>query len=212
MTLNDYLKETEFASTKLLEAVWEDFDKAELMRAQIQEQAKVVDQEYNAAVAMQQYAEDPDDLMAGVGRYWENYFGADKEVYHRKDALAQLALRLAAREFSLTTLCGNLLEHAKKGLSLVYGHPRGWPAGRAVGTQGLSSVIIEARNQSTHIDEAIRAGAFGKADVGKCFTALAHEIDPLFGDFLKRDMSFEVIKALGWRDFAVYRADMLTIV
>jgi hypothetical protein len=29
------------------------------------------------------YAEDPDDVMAGVGLYWENYFGADKEVYHK---------------------------------------------------------------------------------------------------------------------------------
>jgi hypothetical protein len=211
-TLNDYLKETKYASTKLIKAIWDDFNRAEKLKEQIQKKTGVVQNEYNRAIAMQMYAEDPDDVMAGVGRYWENYFGDDKEVYYKTEKLEDLTKLLAARELSLTTLCGNLLEHAKKGLSLVYGHPNKWSAGQLIGSQGLSKVIIEARNQSVHSDEAIKTGTYKKPDVAICFKKLEQEIDPVFGDFLKRDMSFEIIKALGWKTFSKYKSDMLTII
>ena len=94
---------------------------------------------------MQFYAEDPDDLMAGVGRYWDNYFGADKVVFHKNEKLVKLTELLASRELSLTILSGNLLEHAKKGLSLVYGPYKDWPIGRKVGSQPLSKVILQFR-------------------------------------------------------------------
>jgi len=211
-TLRDYLKETEFASTKLIQAIWNDFNRAEKLKDKIQEQSKIVQIEYSRALAMQRYAEDPDDVMAGVGRYWENYFGADKEVYHKAEKLEDLTKLMAARELSFTTLCGNLLEHAKKGLSLVYGHPNVWPTGKQIGSQGLSKIILEGRNQSTHIDEAIKTGTYKKPDVATCFNKLAQDIDPVFADYLKRDMSFEIIQTLGWKTFNKYKSDMLTII
>jgi hypothetical protein len=212
ITISDYLQETEFASKKILEAIWNDFEKAEQLRVQIQEQSKQVQSEYDRAVAMQQYAEDPDDLMAGVGRYWDNYFGPDKENYRKNVRLENLTKRLAAREVSLSTLSGNLLEHAKKGLSLIYGRPINWPSGRLVGSQALSVVILESRNQSAHIDEAISKGGFSKAAIAICFGLLAKEIHPTFSDFLKRDMSFDVLKALDWTSYEKYRLDLGTIV
>jgi hypothetical protein len=75
----------------------------------------------------------------------------------------------------------------------------------------LSKVILEARNQSTHIDEAIKNGSYKKADVSTCFNKLEHEIDAIFGDFLTRDMSFELINSLNWKSFEAYRNDMDTI-
>jgi hypothetical protein len=212
ISIADYLQETEFASKKILEAIWNDIEKAEKLRTQIHEQSKQVQSEYNRAVAMQQYAEDPDDLMAGVGRYWDNYFGPDKENYRNNIKLENLTNRLAAREVSLNTLSGNLLEHAKKGLSLIYGKPTNWPSGRLVGSQPLSIVILESRNQSTHIDEAISNGGFSKAAIANCFGFLAKEIDPTFSDFLKRDMSLDVLKALDWTSYENYSLDMKTIV
>lgn len=212
ITLSDYLNETEFASNKLIEAVWDDFNNAEHLKKEIQIETQIVHDEYTRALELQVYAEDSDDIMAGVGRYWENYFGADKNVYRKNEKLIALTKSLASRKISLTTLCGNLLEHAKKGLSIIYGHPNNWPTGKMIGTQGLSKIIIETRNQSIHIDEAIKNGGFKKVDIAETFIKLAKEVDILFFEYLKRDMSFEIIKYLDWTTFTNYKCDMLTIV
>ena len=211
ITITDYLNETEFASRKIIEAIWDDFNRADQLRKEIEQDSKFVQEEYNRAIAMQIYAEDPDDVMAGVGKYWDNYFGADKNVYHENEKLVDLTKLLASRELSLTTLCGNLLEHAKKGISLIYGHPNSWPTGRNVGSQALSKVILESRNQSTHVDEAIATGNYKKADVTTCFRTLDTEINNVFSDFLKRDMSFEILKYLDWTSYENYKADIETI-
>lgn len=210
-TITDYLNETEFASKNIIEAIWDDFNRADELKKEIRQKSNFVFQEYDRAIAMQIYAEDQDDVMAGVGRYWDNYFGADKNLYHKNEKIVNLTKLLAARELSLTTLCGNLLEHAKKGISLIYGNPKSWPSGRGIGSQALSKVILESRNQSTHVDEAIATGTYKKADVKTCFKTLEKEIDKVFADYLKRDMSFEIIKSLGWTTFEKYKADIETI-
>ena len=210
-TIEDYLKETEFASTKTIESVWDDFKRSEDLRNEIRHKSAIVQDEYNRSLAMQMYAEDPDDVMLGVGRYWANYFEADKEVYHKNEDLTDLTKSLAAREFSLNMLCGNLLEHAKKGLSIIYGNPKAWPAGRKIGSQDLSKVILLSRNQSIHIEEAIKDGKFKNLEIQICFEKLRDEVNPIFGDYLIRDMSLEIVTELGWKTFDNYRADLLTI-
>lgn len=210
-TIEDYLKETEFASTKILESIWDDFNRSEELRNEIQQKSAIVQMEYDRSLAMQMYAEDPDDVMLGVGRYWANYFGADKEVYHKNEDLTDLTKLLAAREFSLNTLCGNLLEHAKKGLSIIYGNPKEWPSGKKIGSQDLSKVISASRNQSIHIEEAIKDGKFKNPEISACFETLRDEINPVFGDYLNRDLSFEILRELDWKTFGNYKADLLTI-
>jgi hypothetical protein len=149
--------------------------------------------------------------MAGVGRYWDNYFGDDKKLYHKNEKLVSLTKLLAARELSLTTLSGNLLEHAKKGISLVYGNPKNWPCGRSIGSQALCNVILESRNQSTHLDEALANGSYKKSAITVCFKTLEAEIGVVFTDYLKRDMSFEILKSLDWTTYEKYKADIETI-
>lgn len=212
ITLEDYLNETEFASTKIIEAIWNDFRKSEKLKDEIQKQSKIVQIEYDRSVAMQTYAEDPDDVMQGVARYWDNYFGADKEVYHKSKELETLTKLLAVREFSLNLLCGNLLEHAKKGLSIIYGNPKTWPDGKQIGSQGISKIILGARNQSIHIEEAIKDGKFRNPEIQLCFDTLAKEIDHSFTDYTVRDLSFEIIQLLNWDSFEKYKNDMLTVV
>ena len=79
MTIDHYVNEIEFASSSLLTVIWSSYSRAEELKAEIEREAAIVPKEYNRALAMQYYAEDPDDVMLGVGRYWENYFGADKQ-------------------------------------------------------------------------------------------------------------------------------------
>jgi hypothetical protein len=93
---------------------------------------------------------------------------------------------------------------------LIYGNPRNWPEGKPIGSQNLSKVILETRNQSIHADEARKNGKFNKIDVATCFNTL-EELNPVFSDYLKCDMAFEVIKVLGWTSYEKYRADMLTL-
>lgn len=210
MTIEQYLKETEHASQSLIDSIWMDFNRAEELKQEIQKETEIVQNEYNHAIAMQMYAEDPDDVMLGVGRYWENYFGADKNLYHENQKLTELTSLLAAREHSFTILSASLLESAKRGLSLVYSKPVNWPKGRNIGNQPLSNVILQARSQSAHIDEAIRDGNYQNPRITDCFTNL-QAVNPVFADFTTRDMSFEIIKELGWKDLKSFQKDLLNI-
>jgi|GEM_PF-1516046 len=210
-TIENYINERKFAAESILKLIWDDYERAEQLKGEIGNETALVESEYNRAIAMQMYAEDPDDVMLGVGRYWENYFGADKDLYHKNEKMTDLAALLAARELSLTALSGNLLEHAKKGLALIYGNPNVWPIGRLVGSQALSKIILEARNQSIHIDEALKNGGYKKPDIGICFTLLENEINPVFSEYLLRDMSFEIIRDLGWTTYHAYHDDIIAI-
>ena len=208
MTLLDYITEIEFAASKVLEAIWTDNERAEKLKTEIEKEAQIVENEYKGAIALQNYVEDPDDVMLSVGMYWDNYFGKDKEVYHKNEKLKDLQQRLTTQEFSIISLCGNLLEHAKKGLSIVYGNPKNWPCGRKIGTQCLSEIIIQSRNQSAHIDEAIKNRKFQNSKIDDSFKLLEKDIDGIFSDYNKRDMAFEIIKILNWRDFKSFKSDL----
>ena len=195
-SITDYINEIEFASTKIIEAIWGDNERAIQLKKEIEAEAKIVEDEYKRAIAIQTYAEESDDVMLGVGIYWDNYFGKDKEVHHKKEKLTELSQRLIIREFSIISLCGSLLEFAKKGLSIVYGDPKSWPCGRKIGTQCLSEIILQARNQSAHIDEVIKSGKFKNPKIDTCFNSLEKEVNGVFEDYIKRDLGFEIIKML----------------
>jgi hypothetical protein len=210
-TIVDYLNETKHASEVIINAIWNDYNRVDRLKKEIKDESNIVRLEYNRALAMQFYAEDPDDVMDGVGRYWDNYFGADKKLFHKNEKLVKLTKMLAVRELSLTTLSGNLLENTKKGISIIYGKPNKWPKGKNVGSQALSFLIHQSRNQSTHIDEAIKNGKFKNSNISHCFKLLKKEIDNIFADFLKRDMAFEIIKMLDWTNYEKFRLDIETI-
>lgn len=211
VTIQDYLADTEYTANGLLSLIWADHKKIEELQLKIKALDAEVQREYNSSLLMQMQAEDPDDVMAGVGRYWENYFGKDKELFHSNEQLNKYTSLITVHELSIQQLSGSLLEHAKRGLSVIYGAPRLWPSGRMIGSQPISKIILEGRNQSAHVDEAIRNGRFGKADVAVCFNTLAAEIDPVFGDFLRRDMSFDLVRTFGWTEYAKYHADIASI-
>lgn len=54
-TITDYLNETEFASRKIIEAIWDDFERANELKEEIRRESKIVRIEYNRAIAMQVY-------------------------------------------------------------------------------------------------------------------------------------------------------------
>jgi len=52
---------------------------------------------------------DLDDEGLGTANYWDTYFGPDKERYHKCEELDLTKDRIAAHEFSVSALSGNLL-------------------------------------------------------------------------------------------------------
>ena len=196
MTLPDYLIEIEYAATQIIEALWQEKHEAIALQKEIDVLQKITQDNYSRARFIQQDAEDPDDVMLGVGMYWDTYFGVDKDQYLKSTDLEALEDRLMARKFSFASLSGTLLQFAKQGLSVVYGSPTNWPPGKAIGSQSLKVVILQARNQSEHWEEGAP-----RAAVESCFQALEAEKGKQFGQYKIKNLAFDVISMLGWYTF-----------
>ncbi len=206
MTITDYLDEIEYAATQVIASLWHEHKEAEALKNEIKALKKTAEENYSRAVSMQQNAEDHDDLMQGVGMYWDTYFGEDKDQHYKSLDLKPLMDRLATREFSFAALAGTLLQFAKQGLSAVYGSPTNWPQGKAIGSQPLKTVILQARNQSEHWEEGNP-----RPPVETCFQALEAEKGTQFAQYKTKNLAFDVVSMLGWNTFTAFKNDMLTM-
>lgn len=206
MTITDYLDEIEYAATQVIASLWHEHEEAEALKNEIEALRKTAEANYSRAVSIQQNAEDHDDLMQGVGMYWDTYFGEDKDQHYKSLDLKRLMDRLATREFSFASLAGTLLQFAKQGLSAVYGSPTNWPAGKVIGSQPLKTVILQARNQSEHWEEGNP-----RPPVEACFKALEADKGTQFAQYKTKNLAFDVVSMLGWKTFADFKSDMLTM-
>jgi hypothetical protein len=77
------------------------------------------------------------------------------------------------------------------------------PAGRLIGTQNLSDVLWDARNQAMHWEtDDVR-----KRTVA-CFETLASDIDPKYGEYPKHSLAFDVVELLDWLAANTFNADL----
>lgn len=204
MTLAEYLDATEFAARRLLEAIWHEQAEIEALSARVAALERLVQAEYVRAQSIIDHAEDADDVMLGVGRNFENYFGPDRERYGQQRELDRLTAAREARSFAMGALAGNLLQVAKQGLSTAFGDEARWPDGRAVGGQTLKAVIGGARNQTMHWDE----GVLTKKKTIAVMTQLEEDFGAPFGDYNTANLAMPVITLLRWRTYDDYVADM----
>jgi hypothetical protein len=205
MRIVDYLSEIEFAASNVISTIWAERNRIEELLAEIKSLSVAVEANYQRALALQE-SDDIDDVAMGAGVYWENYFGDDKQLFHKNEEALSLEGQLALHEFSIASLSGNLLHYAKQGISICHGELRNCPDGRMIGTQPLKAVMWQGRNQALHWE----AGTF-HPPVERCFQALATDIDSKFNDYLNRNMAFDVVEFLGWKDFNAFETDMLSI-
>lgn len=203
MTLAEYLDATEYAARSVLEAIWHEQAEIEALSARVAALKLLVQPEYVRAQSIIDHAEDADDVMLGVGRHWENYFGPDRERHGQQHELEGLRAASDARASALGALAGNLLQVAKQGLSTAFGDEANWPDGRTVGSQTLKAVIRGARNQTIHWEE----GQCRPATV-QVFQRLAQDFGAHFGNYNTANLAMPVITLLGWRAYDDYVADM----
>jgi hypothetical protein len=192
MNLQVYLKEIEHAAHGSLELVWAERRSADALAQQVARLPQQVEHEYNAAASIMEDTLDADDYMLGVGRHWENYFGDDKERYHKN----QLGRTPRRRWICIRSLLPNCLATS----CTTESRPSRWssgglktcPAGRLVGGVPLRDIIWQGRNQSNHWDDPAP-----KPPLVACFDTLAKNVDPAFGEYSKRNLGFDVLKLLG---------------
>ena len=207
MTLTEYLESTEYAARTLLEAIWHEQAEIDALSVRVAALERQVQGEYVRAQHIIDNAEDPDDVMLGVGRHWANYFGPDRERNDQQQVLDRVLAVQQARELALGALAGSLLQTAKQGLSIVFGNEADWPTSRAVGGQTLSAVIRAARNQAMHWDE----GGLTNRHTIAGMKQLESDFGAPFGDFNTINLAMPVIARLGWRTYEDYSADMQRI-
>jgi hypothetical protein len=204
MDMRSYLSETQHACETLFPSIWNEWQALEALKGKISALTAATAEGYRRAEAFKEF-EDPDDYMLGVGIHWDTYFGADKERYHAEAALPELEQQRDARAFACSLMAGAVLQFAKHGLSLVHGGIQACPNGRQVHGVDLKSVIWQGRNQSMHWEEGQP-----RPPVVQCFDALK-ATDPVFGNYLTQNMAFEIVRLLGWREFADFEADMISL-
>lgn len=203
MELNDYLSEIRPAVDVVMAEIHREQDVVQQLDDEIERLKAATDDGYQRMDFLARNPDLDDDGLA-TAIYWDTYFGADKDRYYKDVELRQVVDRIAVREFSVSALCGNLLQYAKQGISIQYGKNRsGCPDGRVVGGLPLHEIIWQARNQALHWED----GAFSQK-VTDCFEALAASVDPTFADYTKRSMAREVVTLVGWDSVDAFFRDM----
>lgn len=199
------MNELEHAATQTIELIWFEHDVVTELEAKVQTLAAQTNDGYQRAAAFQEL-DDPDDVMLGVGVYWDTYFGPDKQHFHASEE-QQLALAsLQVRDFSRSSLSGSLLQFAKQGISIVHSGLAVCPNGRPIGSQYLKDVIWQGRNHALHWESGNP-----HQPVQDSFDALGSDIDPLFGNYRNRNLGFELVNYLGWRTYESFCNDLLSL-
>lgn len=206
----DYLKAMDYALQGLTAMIWAERRLLTTVEERLSSLTRVVEHNYRQAESVQLNAEDPEDVAMGAGMHWANYFGEDKARHVTDREKERLVNEIAAHQFSVTALAGALLQHAKHGISLVHQGLDKCPDGRLVGSHNLAlkRVVWEGRNQADHWEEGVAEGKFKRSAIHGCFETLAKD-DVRFADFLNRNMAFDVVELLGWKDFTSIEKDMM---
>jgi hypothetical protein len=131
-----------------------------------------------------------------------------EELTNLQKQIVALQASIDAKSVSINVLCGAVLQIAKQGISIVYGHLSQCPDGRSIGIEKLKNVIWQARNQSMHYEE----GDF-KQPVIDCFANLESSLGNQFSLSLNRgkNLAHDVIEELGWKDYSIYESDLKSL-
>lgn len=203
MDMPTYLAEVQHAVSSLITLIWAEHDAVEQAMGQLDKLTAATNRDYDRVDFI--VRNDLDDDGIGTSLYWDTYFGVDKERYHAAEDVSGLEGVRDARRQSRAAMSGALLQIAKQGLSQIHGKPATIPPGRTVMGVDLKAMVWEGRNQSLHWEEGNPRPA-----IVVCFGSLA-TADPVFGGYATMNLAFEIIKALEWRNWEAFEADLLSI-
>lgn len=215
MKIKDYLTEIEPAATTVIEEIHrEERHVADLSRTLAHltkataegyanvEQINKMD-EYLSSIPGYQ----DDDPLLSTAIYWYTFFGVGKERHRTDKDLREAMLRLAAHDFARNAMSGSLLQFAKQGLSIRYGKSlSACPKGRLIGSQSITDVIWQGRNQAIHWEE----GQFHSATEAT-LKQIAKDFCSPYDQYASRSLAYEIVSVLGWQSFADFSKDLLAL-
>ena len=199
MKMEYYLKEVEYASKSLLEAIWFEFDIFEKLNKEMSEHFPITISKFQDWESQKSHPWEPipESLTSELNK-----------IIKQGEKNEELKNRLKVKNFSRSSLSGNLLSIAKQGMSYVNeGKPKDWPDGRMIGSLSLKEIIIQGRNQSLHWEEKKLS-----KPVAIFFKQLIQTYGlTMFGMFQHQNLGFNIIRILNWRDFDDFKSDMLLL-
>jgi hypothetical protein len=134
---------------------------------------------------------------------------ACEELADLQEQIMALQNSIGTKSVSIDVLCGAILQIAKQGISTAHGSLSRCPDGRSIGTEKLKNVIWQARNQSMHYEE----GNF-RPPLINCFYKLEASCGSKFSLTLNagKNLSHDVLKELGWKNYLGYESDMQSLI
>lgn len=131
-----------------------------------------------------------------------------RKISELKDNITALEAAILAKETSVQTLAGAILQVAKQGITIVRGDLAACPPGRSIGREVLKNVIWQARNQSMHWEE----NTFNSF-VTTCFANLCLEFGAQYHlpTSTPRPLAKQILHLLAWTDYASYERDMVSL-
>lgn len=200
MQMIECLTEIRHAAESIISLIWAEHEAAEESAAKLHRLRNETEAGYRQAAALNDF-DDDEGLATAI--YWDTYFRPDKDRFHAAAALEKLQALWEIRAYSRSALSSSLLQFAKQGISIVHGDRI--MAGRIVEGRPLTEVIWEGRNQALHWED-------GKphARVISVFECLSQR-HQMFADFKARNLAFDVVWLLGWRDWPSFEADLRSL-
>ena len=163
MDIIEYLSETKYAVENILNLILHD---REILNQYKSELRKLEEQLADKEVLYRDFLSKDisDDFSdAQVIQAYQRYYIYEEKTTDKKQLITEINnlkktikstnSQLVAREFSIKSLCGAVLQIAKQGLSICYGKEENCVGVKMIAGERLSNIIFQARNQSMHFEE-----------------------------------------------------------
>lgn len=199
ITMNDYLVQTKFAASNLIDLISSE-----------ENTLKVFESSFTSLKAHHKFLYDdfirkdfdPDDHF---NEHQMMYAFAKQAKFHQEHIeptqikINELIFSMSAKEESIKTLSGALLQIAKQGISVIHGNLDNCIDGRIIKNEPIKNIIWQGRNQSLHYEE----GTF-RPPIVRCFGNLGIELKA-------ENLAKEIIDILDWNTYENYEKDLISL-
>lgn len=219
LSMDDYLEETKYAVTGLLDLIYkEEFKLQKVFEELLKVEGELssIESLYDRFLGMEYDLEGVSDSQTQHNYIqWYKHKQRTPEIEKRKETLEnekqKLELLIETNESSTRVLCGALLQIAKQGISIVYGILDNCsnlkPTQVKSVEEPLKNFIWYGRNQSLHFEEGRITNNAGRIFFEKIIAAY----DVKFSKLKSMNYAKEIIEILGWSDYKSYEKDMLLL-
>lgn len=201
--MNQYLLDTEFAVQSLFELVTEELNKI----ASLEVHLRLHRDRANSIMSEAYYVTDQDvDDLETPGMYAIRYgYGSHISAAQAvQKEISNLEASYYAKDGSIRTLYGSILQIAKQGISIVHGKTMPSVIIETKSGEPLHNIIRQGRNQSMHYEE----GNYHSRLI-TCF----NNLEGVFGSDFNLNTGdnkakFVVLDVLEWRNYSDYLSTM----